>query len=113
MLFRRLGTASAVFGAISAVVALAVLGYCGTAFLPGIPLAIGGNIGITTTSLPPPTVQTRYSASLTAEGGTAPYRWSLQNGWLPADLKLESDGTLAGTPVLPGEFYFTALVTDS
>jgi hypothetical protein len=37
----------------------------------------------------------------------------VQDGWLPAGLKLAGDGTLAGTPEVPGEFNFTALVTDS
>ncbi len=110
---RRSGRANAVFGAMLVVVGLAVLGYCGTVFLPRMSLIVGGNIGITTRALPEATMATSYNASLTAEGGTAPYKWSVQNGWLPAGLKLDSGGTLAGTPELPGEFYFTALVTDS
>ena len=35
---------------------------------------------------------------LTAQGGSAPYRWTQTAGELPAGLKLEADGTVHGTP---------------
>ena len=54
-----------------------------------------------------------YRTVLTAGGGEAPYRWALRDGWLPAGLKLQDDGTLVGTPEVPGEFLFTVQVTDS
>jgi len=72
-----------------------------------------GQLSVSSDTLAPGTNQENYHAALAATGGTAPYRWSLRDGWLPAGLKLQDDGTLAGTPEVPGEFYFTVQVTDA
>lgn len=56
-------------------------------------------LAITTTSLPNGAVGVAYSTTLTANGGTAPYTWSLTSGTLPSNLSLNgSTGTLGGTP---------------
>lgn len=51
--------------------------------------------------------------SLCAQGGRPPYRWSAE-GELPAGLTLRPDGTIEGVVAAePGNFPFTAVVTDS
>src|SRR5208337_1291142 len=47
---------------------------------------------ILTQSLPNGTVNSPYSASLQATGGTPPYKWSITSGTLPVGLALTSAG---------------------
>jgi uncharacterized protein (TIGR03437 family) len=58
------------------------------------------------------TAGTPYSQTLAAAGGTPPYTWTLPGGSLPDGTKLQSTGTLAGTPDKPGSYTFTAKATD-
>jgi hypothetical protein len=53
---------------------------------------------ITTTSLPNGQVNSPYTVSLAATGGTTPYSWMLTAGTLPAGLSFASNGTLSGKP---------------
>ena len=70
-------------------------------------------VNITTSSLPNGTVQTAYSATLQATGGTTPYAWSVTSGSLPASLSLASaTGIISGTPTTAGTSSFTIQVTD-
>jgi len=57
-------------------------------------------------------VQTAYTDTLTAAGGTAPYTWSVNSGSLPPGITLSSAGVLAGTPTTAGSYPFTVNVTD-
>jgi hypothetical protein len=59
------------------------------------------------------TVGTAYSQQLAATGGAPPYTWARIAGSLPAGLDLSSSGLISGTPTSPGNFTFTAQVTDS
>jgi len=78
---------------------------------------------ITTTSLPPATINQAYSTSLAASGGSGKLTWCVLEssgtcdtgvGTLPPGLMLNSAGTLSGTPTkLLGTFPFTAKVQDS
>jgi Putative Ig domain len=69
---------------------------------------------ITTGSLADGQLQTVYSATLQATGGTAPYTWSLFSGPLPNGLTLSSSsGTISGTPTVAGLFNFTIQVRDT
>ncbi len=68
---------------------------------------------IETTTLPAPVAGAYYNAQLHAAGGQPPYKWSIVEGALPADLHLDPSGLLVGTPARPGAFSFTARVTDS
>jgi hypothetical protein len=68
---------------------------------------------ITTTELPSGTVGQAYSATLSAQGGTPPYSWSVTAGTLPPGLSLSSDGVISGTPTEEGSFTFTVTVQDS
>jgi hypothetical protein len=54
-----------------------------------------------------------YSMTLTAAGGTPPYRWTLVGGGLPAGLSLSSSGTIDGVPNFVGSSAFAVQVTDS
>jgi len=59
------------------------------------------------------TVNARYSQTLTAAGGTAPYTYGVTTGSLPSGLTLSSSGVLSGTPTASGSFSFTVTVNDS
>ena len=55
-----------------------------------------------------------YSTTLSAQGGTRPFSWSLVSGNLPRGLSLDSDsGRISGTPSRSGTSSFTVKVTDS
>jgi uncharacterized protein YhjY with autotransporter beta-barrel domain len=64
-------------------------------------------------SLAAGTLNSAYSASISASGGTSPYTFALTSGALPAGLTLTSAGVLSGTPTAPGSFNFTVTATDS
>ncbi len=68
---------------------------------------------ISTVSLPAGAVNTAYSQTLTAAGGTAPYSWSVSAGTLPAGLTLSAAGVLDGTPTAEGTSSFTVRVTGA
>ena len=53
---------------------------------------------ITTTSLPNAWAGHAYTATLSAQGGTAPLSWTLTGGVLPAGLALSENGTISGSP---------------
>lgn len=58
------------------------------------------SLTVSTTTLPNGTVGVQYSATLAAQGGTAPYTaWALTSGTLPTGLSLNtSTGVISGTP---------------
>jgi hypothetical protein len=70
-------------------------------------------VAVTTTSLPAATVDTNYSATLLATGGSGSLTWSLASGSLPAGLMLTGNGRIVGTPSASGTSSFTVQVTDS
>jgi hypothetical protein len=71
------------------------------------------HVKIEKSSLPNGAVGVSYNATLTAYGGTTPYRWSINKGTLPPGLNLDSgDGTIFGVPTSGGDFTFTARVSD-
>ena len=76
-----------------------------------------GNPGppvITTSSLPPATSGSPYSATLAVSGGQPPFQWSITSGSLPSGLSLNStSGAITGTTTKTGTFNFTVKVTDS
>jgi hypothetical protein len=59
-------------------------------------------------------INTAYSSSFTATGGSPGYTFSITSGSLPPGLTLNtSTGALTGTPTTGGSFAFTGRVTDS
>jgi len=54
-----------------------------------------------------------YELRLTARGGVPPLHWHLEKGALPPGIKLDDNGLLHGAAERPGEFQFTASVTDA
>jgi sugar lactone lactonase YvrE len=69
-------------------------------------------ITLSPSSLPAGTVGSRYSQTLTASGGTAPYTYSVTSGALPSGLTLTLAGVLSGTPTAGGSFSFTIQAKD-
>ena len=69
---------------------------------------------VTTTSLPAATKKTAYGATLAAEGGASPYKWTLVKGSvLPPGLSLSSGGAISGKPTKVGTFSFNVKVTST
>lgn len=54
-----------------------------------------------------------YTETVSAQGGSSPYTFSLLSGSLPTGLSLSSSGTISGTPTATGTFSFTIKVTDT
>ena len=74
----------------------------------------GSVLTVATTSLPDAAVSEAYTATLTASGGTNPYKWQVTSGTLPPGLSLPTDtGEISGTPSSAGTFSFTIQVQDS
>jgi len=71
-------------------------------------------LSIATLALSNAQVDSPYSASIAAQGGTAPYTWSLTSGSLPNGLSLDpSTGVIGGSVSQTGAFTFTTEVTDA
>ena len=76
-------------------------------------IAAGGVLVFSTSTLPNASVGIAYNQNLLAIGGTAPYRFTLVAGALPAGLALSATGGLSGTPTVAGVFNFTLQATDA
>jgi hypothetical protein len=73
-------------------------------------------VEITATSVPNGTVETAYSAVVTASGGCTPYKWSISSGEMPNGITAKAsansvDLDLDGAPTESGTYSFTASVT--
>ncbi|MBV9950600.1 MAG: PQQ-binding-like beta-propeller repeat protein [Acidimicrobiia bacterium] len=68
---------------------------------------------ITTKLLKSGRVGSAYSEQLAATTGTAPYRWTVASGTLPAGLSLSTSGAITGTPTAAGTPSVTFRVTDA
>ncbi|MCL4844626.1 MAG: putative Ig domain-containing protein [Bryobacteraceae bacterium] len=77
-------------------------------------LAVGNEaLRIEPSMLPAMARGVAVSVDLRGEGGTAPYRFSLSGGPLPAGLALTEQGRLSGTPAGAGAYAFTVGMTDA
>lgn len=78
-----------------------------------------GALNIYNSGLNAGVVNLPYSDTLYADGGTAPYTWTLNSGTLPPGLTLSSGGVISGTPSVvsgttyPATYNVTVQVTDS
>lgn len=64
-------------------------------------------------ALPTGYVGQSYTGTLSPQGGTAPFTYSIPSGSLPPGISLNaSTGALAGTPASAGVFGFVARITD-
>ncbi|MES2987141.1 MAG: putative Ig domain-containing protein [Pseudomonadota bacterium] len=88
----------------------------------GAPFTVEGNyslnvvapvVTVTPGALPTATAGSAYTATLTATGGVAPYRFVLGGGALPAGLSLSAAGNVSGTPTATGNFAFAVNVADA
>jgi hypothetical protein len=71
-------------------------------------------LSITSKTLPSGVINTAYSTTLSAAGGSGSYTWALTSGSLPTGISsLTTAGLISGTPTATGTFTFTATVTDS
>jgi hypothetical protein len=70
-------------------------------------------LAITTSTLSAATLNTAYSGTLIASGGTPPYRWTVVAGALAPGFQLQPAGVLSGTTSTQGKYSFTAQVTDA
>jgi sugar lactone lactonase YvrE len=70
-------------------------------------------LAISSSALPAATAGRSYTKTLTASFGTAPYRFTIVGGSLPAGLQLSGNGTISGTPTTPGTSSLTFRVTDA
>lgn len=79
----------------------------------GGPAPGGTLVSITTVGVNEGVVGRFYNTTLTATGGTPPYRWSLVGGALPPGLNLETNGTIDGVPSIASSYSFAVQVFDS
>ncbi len=71
-------------------------------------------LNMANTSLPEAVEGTPYSAALRASGGTAPYRWKISSGALPAGIVLDAaEGTINGVTSQDGGFPFSVEASDT
>lgn len=70
-------------------------------------------ISIATVNVNDGTVGRSYSTTLSASGGTPPYRWFMVGGSLPPGLNFSTNGTISGVPSFSGSFTFAVQVSDS
>jgi hypothetical protein len=71
-------------------------------------------VRVVTQALPSTVEFDSYAAILVAAGGTAPYRWSVVEGSLPAGLMLDPlTGVISGATSAAGDWTFTVRVTDA
>ncbi len=76
----------------------------------------GSTLTILTQNLPEAVRNSAYVATVTADGGSGPYLWSIQSGSLPPGITLASSGltaTLSGTPITAGPFIFLIRITGA
>jgi len=70
-------------------------------------------ITLSPTSLAMATRGIAYSQTITANGGIAPYMFSVTSGTLPTGITLSSAGLLSGTTTQTGSFQITITATDA
>ncbi|WP_285727269.1 beta strand repeat-containing protein [Psychromicrobium xiongbiense] len=86
--------------------------YAGTS-LPYLLVVVPAPLTIGPAMLPAPMPGAAYTATLAAQGGVAPYGYSISTGHLPTGLSLNAaTGEITGTATMVGAFSFTVTVTS-
>src|SRR5215469_4639631 len=99
---------------IASLSAIATLCACGGGPKPGDPVSIKAGEFTVTEKLPAATEGTSYTGTMTASGGTSPYKFAVASGQMPQGVNLDqSTGTVTGTPSAAGNFNFGITVSDS
>jgi hypothetical protein len=75
--------------------------------------AAPSSLSVTTGGLPSAQTENRYSATLSASGGTPPYIWTLKSGTLPVGLTINAAGLISGVPTRANNYTFAVEVKDS
>lgn len=83
------------------------------AVYPGAGTVGGSAVTVTTAAMNSGLTGQRYNATLTATGGTSPYRWSIVGGTLPPGLDLSGSGAISGTAATAGTYSFAVQASDS
>jgi hypothetical protein len=77
-------------------------------------ITVASRLHITTVSLAPGNTRSTYGATISVNGGTSPYAFTLSAGALPPGLSLDATtGDITGTPTTAGAYAFTVTVTDA
>jgi uncharacterized repeat protein (TIGR01451 family) len=76
-------------------------------------ITIAAGVSITSAAPQAAAVNSAYSYTFTATGGTTPYTWSVNAGTVPPGLTLSAAGVLSGTPTTTGSYPFTVNVIDA
>jgi hypothetical protein len=63
--------------------------------------------------LPTGTEGAPYSGSLSATGGTSPYKFVVTSGQMPQGVNLDDSGSISGTPTAAGNYNFAVTVSDA
>jgi hypothetical protein len=76
-------------------------------------ITVTNDVAITTTTIPETAVDSPYTTTLTATGGTDVYEWFIPTGVLPAGLTLNTGtGVISGTPIVAGTSTFTIRASE-
>ncbi len=70
-------------------------------------------ITLSPSTLPNATANSSYTQTISGNGGSSPYSFSVTSGSLPPGLNLSGSGVLSGTPTTVGSYNFTVTASDS
>jgi hypothetical protein len=107
------GALAPLLAVLVAIGTLAGCGSSGDSSAAATPPPTATPLSISTQSLPTGEVGAAYAASLSAKGGTLPYRWSIKSGALAAGLTLGASGSISGTPTATSGAPITFELQDS
>ncbi|HEX3910749.1 MAG TPA: Ig domain-containing protein [Solirubrobacteraceae bacterium] len=101
-------------GTRGSVIASLVIGWLlAASLLAATPVLAAKTMTIKPATLKTATATEPYEQTLSANGGTAPYTFTLESGSLPEGIALSPGGELTGTANTAGTSTFTMLATDS
>ena len=94
--------------------AIAALSACGGGPKPGSPISTQAGAFTINAKLPAATEGASYTGTVTASGGTSPYKFAVTSGQMPQGMNLDqTTGSVTGTPSAAGNFNFGITVSDA